>query len=197
MSKEAVKKCRNAQKNISDTNWLDVPGAPKYQANCCGVIRSVDRIILTKRKGQPEYKCFRKGQILKQSNNGRGYLFVGLGRGRKEYVHRIVAMTFLPNPDNLPEVNHKDFNTANNHYSNLEWVNRSDNRKHSYKHGRCALPKNTCGERNGNARLSESDVIEIRALKGKEEVKKLAERFGVTKYHIYNLQRGIKWKYLY
>ena len=44
------------------------------------------------------------------------------------YVHRLVAEHFLPNPDNLPEVNHKDWNITNNHISNLEWVTISENR---------------------------------------------------------------------
>jgi hypothetical protein len=44
------------------------------------------------------------------------------------YVHRLVADHFIPNPDNLPEVNHKDWNIENNHVSNLEWITMLDNR---------------------------------------------------------------------
>ena len=44
------------------------------------------------------------------------------------YVHRLVAEHFIPNPDNLPEVNHKDWNIENNHVSNLEWISLVDNR---------------------------------------------------------------------
>lgn len=51
---------------------------------------------------------------------------------KKSYaVHRLVAMYFLENPDNLPEVNHKDGNKANNSLENLEWVSRSENQIHS------------------------------------------------------------------
>ena len=50
-------------------------------------------------------------------------------------VHRLVAEAFIPNPYNLPEVNHLDSNRANNHVSNLEWVTHSDNMKHSYAKG--------------------------------------------------------------
>jgi hypothetical protein len=50
-------------------------------------------------------------------------------------VHRLVAEAFIPNPLNLPEVNHIDSNRQNNHVSNLEWVTHSDNMKHSYNKG--------------------------------------------------------------
>lgn len=51
--------------------------------------------------------------------------------GKLRKVHRLVAEAFIPNPDNLPEVNHKDFNRANNHRDNLEWVSRAHNLEHS------------------------------------------------------------------
>lgn len=58
-----------------------------------------------------------------------------LGRVVRTTAHRLVAEAFIPNPDNLPEVNHKDSNRSNNHASNLEWVTHSDNMKHSYQKG--------------------------------------------------------------
>lgn len=78
-------------------------------------------------------------------DNGAGYLAVTVGYKIKEsgklvpkleYVHRLVAKAFIPNPDNLPQVNHKDFNKSNNDVSNLEWVSRADNIKHSHDNGR-------------------------------------------------------------
>ena len=61
-----------------------------------------------------------KEKILKPRNNGDGYFSVIL-KGKKEYIHRLVAEAFIPNPDNLPEVNHKDENKFNNYVNNLEW----------------------------------------------------------------------------
>lgn len=64
-----------------------------------------------------------------------GYKSVKLtieGKKKDFLVHRLVALTFLPNPSNLPQVNHKDRNKINNEVSNLEWINVSNNVKHSY-----------------------------------------------------------------
>lgn len=65
------------------------------------------------------------------SSNGNDYLSVMLrkdGKGIRRYIHRLVAQAFIPNPYNLPEVNHKDENRSNNIVANLEWVDYSTNR---------------------------------------------------------------------
>lgn len=71
--------------------------------------------------------------LMKPYDNGYGYLVVELRKGREGKhlrVHRLVAEAFLPNPDNLPEVNHKDENKHNNAVDNLEWCTRSYNKKY-------------------------------------------------------------------
>ena len=72
---------------------------------------------------------------LKPQNNSLGYMQVNLmddnGIERKKYVHRLVASVFLPNPNKLSDVNHKDGNRANNKASNLEWMSHRDNVRHS------------------------------------------------------------------
>lgn len=71
-------------------------------------------------------------------NYKTGYISVQLGhysQGKKkiEYLHRLVAFHFIPNPENKPCVNHKDGNKSNNDVSNLEWVTYSENHEHAYK----------------------------------------------------------------
>lgn len=73
------------------------------------------------------------GLILHQSNCG-GYRIVGLrkdGIGKSVRVHRLVAKAFLPNPDMLPEINHRDENKANNCVENLEWCDHSYNMRYN------------------------------------------------------------------
>ena len=69
-------------------------------------------------------------RILKSHDNGAGYLNVILYKNtafQSIYIHSLVAIAFVPNPDNLPEVNHKDENKKNNCVENLEWMTRRDN----------------------------------------------------------------------
>lgn len=73
-------------------------------------------------------------KIIKPYKNHKGYLKVGLSRDGKEYkfrVNRLVAIAFLPNPYNLPQVNHKDGNKENNSYTNLEWISDRGNKEHA------------------------------------------------------------------
>lgn len=66
-----------------------------------------------------------KGKILKTFNR-KGYESITI-RNKKYYIHRLVAMAFIPNPDNKPEIDHIDGNPLNNHVDNLRWVTRQEN----------------------------------------------------------------------
>lgn len=75
-------------------------------------------------------------KIKKTFISKNGYKRVTLwcnGKQQKMSIHRLVALTYLPNPNNLEQVNHKDGNKLNNHLSNLEWCNQSHNTKEAYK----------------------------------------------------------------
>ena len=100
--------------------WKTVDGFENYEVSNLGNIRSKDRIVT--RKG---YSARLKGALLK-TNLCNGYprvaLYTGNRKSVKQFlVHRLVAAAFIPNPDNLPYVNHKDENKSNNRADNLEW----------------------------------------------------------------------------
>lgn len=106
--------------------WADVVGYEGlYQVSNTGLVRSIDRIVI--HRGSP---CNRKGHVLKQAYSKGRYAFVVLSSESKHKifkVHRLVAKAFIPNPENLPEINHKYEDTRNNNVSNLEWCTRKYN----------------------------------------------------------------------
>lgn len=91
-----------------------------------------------------EVYSYKTNKFFKPSKTKDGYLKVALRNNNKAYyyrVHKLVAMTYLDNPENLKETNHKDFNRQNNCLDNLEWVSHDDNILHSKVNNRFKTPK--------------------------------------------------------
>ena len=107
--------------------WKSIPGYEGlYEVSSYGRVKSLE-ISYIRKNGIMDQKS---EMILSPKNNGTGYFTVCLYKNKihKYYlIHRLVAEAFLPNPDNLPEVNHKDEDKSNNRVDNLEWCDRKYN----------------------------------------------------------------------
>ena len=113
--------------------WKSLPGVTGVEVSTFGRVRTLDRVI----SGGNGTRSL-KGRVLKQRNTKDGYLQVQItinGKRATKKVHRLVAQTFIPNPGNLPQVNHKDCNRINNDVSNLEWCDGFYNQQYREKYG--------------------------------------------------------------
>lgn len=137
-------------KCIENDDWKDIPNYENlYMASKNGEIYSkISNKIL---------KPFKRG--MRENNQ---YLVVQLSKDKKQKtfsIHRIIAETFLDNPNNYPCVNHKDGNKYNNSVSNLEWCSYLDNNLHAISNG---LKRYKKGTNNKNSKLSYEDVCYIK-----------------------------------
>lgn len=125
--------------NNNDVIWADIPEFEGlYEISTEGVIRNAKTMAV------------RKSYVRSVTCN---YIYVQLYKGNKPHtfaVHRLVAMTFIPNPANKPQVNHLDGDKHNNHLSNLEWCTVSENHKHAFATGLHKPPLNSLGKKIGN-----------------------------------------------
>lgn len=176
--------------------WKDIPGYEGvYQINTYGTVKSLDRYVKHS-KGGPKLI---KGKVI-SSKIDKGYHRVKLCKdgSRKYYaVHRLVALTFIDNPHNLPVINHIDGNKLNNHISNLEWCTISENTQHAYNTGLCDEVR---------IKVSESRKKPVRCITTGEEfssIQEAAEHYGIHDVSITYCCKGktksagkLRWEYI-
>lgn len=118
--------------------WKDIKGYEGlYRISNLGNVKSLERKVI-KSNGIVQ---IRKERIMNKRKNSDGYYVAKLNVNKMSKsinIHRLVAEAFIPNPLNLPEVNHKDYNRTNNCVDNLEWCSHIDNIKYSSNVGRYA-----------------------------------------------------------
>ena len=135
------------------------------------------------------------GEIKVPQRSSKGYLRVKLynnGVPTHESIHKLVAETFIPNPDNKPEVNHRDGNKQNNHVSNLEWATKSENMIHAYQTG-LVKPHATYGMRGHTNPNGGRKGLPIRIIETNEifnSVKDCAEAIGGSDRRICECAKG-------
>lgn len=142
----------------------------------------------------------RRGKPLKYSKNQKGYPFIQLideyGRYHTKSIHRLVAENFIPNPDNLSDVNHIDCDRGNFSISNLEWVTHGENIQYSYmmdkrsalgtNNARCITEEETvhqickliaAGLSSSQIRDAGFDYSRVRAIKSKKNWKHISDQY--------------------
>ena len=148
-----------------EIGWFAVPKYPTYEIN--------EHTLLVRHKLLKRVKKYYLDEC--------GYLRTNIqynGKKVKPCQHQLVALTFIPNPGNKPEVNHKDGNKLNNAVSNLEWATQAENKAHAMENWLIAH------------KLKPDDVLFIRNNFGKMSIKELMSKFGVTRATIRNVLTG-------
>ena len=178
--------------------WKEIPDTDGlYFANEKGEIKSKERI---RRYNSPfcgEGYYIRKGRIKKKKKNAYGYPCVTIkyldGSQKTIRVHQLVAKTFIPNPENKPQINHKDGNKENNCISNLEWVTNAENIRHAYAMNLNPGSRYWEGKR-GKLHPNSKPVVmcdkEGNVIKRFESIMLAAEDVGVSFSHIAACVRG-------
>jgi hypothetical protein len=167
-------------------SWCEIIGYEGlYDVSSFGRFRSHDKY---------HGNIFKRGIIMKQKVEKRGYLHITLCKDAKTktfLAHRIIGKHFIPNPLNLPEINHKRGIKADNRIFMLEWSTQPDNVQHAYDTGLMRQD----GEHHATRKLNWDKVNEIRRLyMSGVDAADLSKRFGVHFGHIRNICYNIFWK---
>ena len=167
--------------NEEDVEWRQVAGYPDYEVSCDGRVRS-------NKKKTPI--------VLKPGLSRTGYPRVVLcardGSKQNKTVHRVVAETYIPNPENKPQVNHKDGVKSNNTVDNLEWATPSENVQHAFD------VLNRVRQNGGTNKLTKEQVEDLRTRAANGTLgtfTECAKEHGVSKEVISWAVKGVKGHY--
>lgn len=128
-------------------------------------VKGFEDIYAVSNRGNVKRIDGKYNKYIRSSKVGKGYLRVMLrrpGSRTQLYIHRIVAESFIPNPNDLPCVNHKDGNKQNNHVENLEWCTYSANSQHAWDNGLISRQKSDSAKK----KMSQSHMGQVPWNKG-------------------------------
>ena len=159
---------------MKNEKWKDIDGS-NYEVSTLGKVRHK-----------------KTGRIVNGTKNEKGYIRTTMnifGRSKSVKYHRLVAKAFIPNPNNLPEVNHKNGNKEDNSVYNLEWVTHEQNVKHAFENG-------LADERNKKITDEQIEYIRQHCIKGDKEygVRAIARKFGLSHTTVKDVLNNKRWK---
>lgn len=172
-------------------NWKDVIGYEGlYQVSDFGKVKRLNYNYYTPFSG---HKII-PSKIVKGANKN-GYKQIALFKeGIRElvFIHRLVALCFIDNPENKPFINHKDSSRSNNKIDNLEWVTPKENSIHAHNSGKFIMPR---GEKSGSTKLKTEDVNYIKTNPDKLTQKELATKFSISQGGVSKIKNNKNWKF--
>lgn len=169
--------------------WKTIASFPDYEASPDGIIRSKERV-----RNFGKQKRVVRSQEIQPFDHSAGYSCVKLSRDRKkinQYVHRLIALTFIPNPESLLEVNHKDGDRKNNRADNLEWVSRKDN----LDHARYILKRGAGSDNDRRKRFVQVNAEIARKIRQSDKTsRELSEMYGCSAVCVRRIRNNVTWK---
>lgn len=178
-----------------DEIWKKIPGLSLvFEASNLGRIRRHETSGIDHRgdgRGGTIWRTY-KPRILRCSKlSPNGYMRHRID-GETWFLHRLIAWAFVPNPENFPQVNHKNGVKTDNRAENLEWVSNQQNRDHAV-----AMGLTVKGSTAGGAKLIEADVIKIRDLCANGAMQKdMAAQFGICQQTVSNILARKTWRHI-
>lgn len=170
---------------MQNEEWRDIEGFPDYQISNLGRIKSFTK--------------YKDGKILNNYLTQYGYVGCLLknkdGKSKNRFVHRLVAIAFIPNPHGYPQINHKNGIRSDCRVDNLEWCTASQNMRHAYD---VLGFKSVRGEANAASKLTEEKVKEIYAFAMEEVLTtdEIGEMYDVTQSVVSKIKSGMSWSHV-
>lgn len=187
-------------KSLSNEIWLPVKNYENfYHISNMGRLKILDRVCWksNKKKDVTKFKCERLSAGVPNDKGYPQHILINENSDKwTRMIHLIVAEHFIPNPENKPQVNHKNGIKTDNRVENLEWVTAKENSQHAYETG---LTKAIFGDNHYQAKINSKKAMEIKLLlknKNNRTLQEIADICNVNRSIVKNISQNSTWKHI-